>query len=119
MTPEQAKTLGKIEQKLNDMCSSNTKEHDQIRNQIQHNLDQVEIKMIDKNGQAQVRQLECRKMFDSRPKMPLMLWLFGGVFACLIIIGGLIFEVRNVVEVHIDKGEQYILEQTGEKTSLR
>ncbi len=119
MTPEQAKTLGKIEQKIDDLVDANKERHKEIKTEIKNNHSSVEKKLGDKDILSAARQIECQKMFDSRPKLPLMLWLFAGVFASLLMIGGLVFDLRNSVETHIDKGEQFILEYTGKPASLR
>lgn len=36
-------------------------------------------------------------MLDKRPKFSLILWLFGGVFFCLLMLGGFIFDNRNTI----------------------
>ena len=82
MTPEQSKVLYQIEQKLNDMCASNTREHKEIKDDIQ----KIEEYQND-------RSFECEKKFDERPKMNLFMWVLGGmggiVLTLSVIFGGI------------------------------
>ena len=83
MTPEQEKTLNQIEQKLNDMCVSNTKEHKEIKDTIKdiqkYQTDRVDI---------------CEKRFEDRPKYNVFMWIVGGIGATVItlsiIFGGIV-----------------------------
>jgi len=116
MTPEQAKILGKIEQTIYDLRESNGKDHAEIKQQVQHNLDTVESKFALRNGQLQTKQNDCQKMFDERPKLPLILWLFGGVFACLLMIGTMLYTINNSINNHIVAGQKsWMLDHPGQE----
>jgi len=83
MTPEQEKTLNQIEQKLNDMCVSNTKEHKEIKETIK-----------DIQDYQNTRVLDCEKRFEDRPKYNIFMWIVGGIGATVItlsiIFGGIV-----------------------------
>ena len=80
MTPEQAKVLNQIEQKVNDLCVNNTREHDEIKTRIKDVV----------NSQNE-RVDKCDTRFDERPKTNFIIKLMGGmcavVFALSILFG--------------------------------
>ena len=105
MTPEQAKILGQIEQKLNDICHSNAREHKEIKEQIQKNLDIMEDRFLNYGDRNQTQRIECQRMFDERPTNTLFYWVVGGVGG-LILVGfitltGLIMDARDKIDRHI------------------
>ena len=115
MTPEQAITLGKISQKIDDMCDSNKRDHGEIKDQIQVNLESVESRFNNLSSQKHERMIECGKMFDQRPKMNLFLWVMGGVFTCLLILGGMVINLDDKMTTHIQRAKHAFHQITGEE----
>jgi len=97
LTSEHLFILGKIQQAIDDMVVSNRHEHGDIRADLKRAEDKIE---------ANVRS-------------SLFFWVMSGVFVCMLILGGLIFDLRDRFESHIDAGEKYLLQQTGEDHNLR
>jgi hypothetical protein len=95
MTPEQAKQLAQIEQKLNDFCRSNALEHREIK-ETQINI----------NKKLDVDKTEVYKALNNRPRWNVVMWLIGGIFACLMIIGTMTYKVETKLENHIVAGER-------------
>ena len=102
MTPEQAKTLAKIEQKLDDLCVNNTRDHKQIN-------DRLNIQ----DGEHTTRNIECQKMFDVRPKMNLFLWFMAGIFLCIFTIGGFVYHIDVKIGDHIEVARTAYHQLTG------
>ena len=116
MTPEQAKTLGQIEQKIDDFVSINKEEHRLIREQIGLNREYVEARLIEKNGQAETRRLECQKIFDSKVSIGWFKWIVGGVFVCLLAIAGMMLDIDQSIERHIEAGQEaWLMDHPGEE----
>ena len=93
MTPEQSKTLTRVEQKLNDMCVSNTREHLEIKGDIKRAEDKL----------------------DNRVKPQLFYWVLGGVFFVLFLFGIRIADNKWDLEKHIDKARDAFHQITGEE----
>jgi len=103
MTPEQAKSLAQIEQKLNDLCVSNTAEHVELKgttNDI--------YKVVDEN------KSEMYKALNNRPRWSVVMWLIGGVFGCIAIIGTLMWHLDRKLEVHMDNSRAIYQQLTGQ-----
>lgn len=95
MTPEQAKTLGKIEQKLDDFCKLNAEEHKEIK-----------VSQFDINKRLDENKTEVYKALNNRPRWSVVMWLLGGVFTTLLIIATMTYQVETKIEKHIVAGEQ-------------
>ena len=91
MTPKQAETLTRVEQKLNDMCSSNTREHSEIKEDLKRTEDKM----------------------DNRIKPVLFYWVLGGVFACLLILGSMVMDIKDDLEMHMDRARHAFEDITG------
>ena len=94
LTPQQAETLAKIDQKLDDLVVNNTADHEQIR------LTQGDI--YDK---LDTGKTEMYQALNNRPRWSVMMWLIGGVFAAIMIVGTMVYHVEDMIENHIDAGQ--------------
>ena len=104
MTPEQAKTLAKIDQKLDDLYVNNAREHKEIKDN-----------MVRQNGFKETQVHEYQKMFDSRPKMTLFLWFMAGIFAVMFTIGGFVYHIDVKIEDHLDNARAVYHQLTGKE----
>jgi hypothetical protein len=95
MTPEQAQVLTRVEQKLNDMCVSNTREHKEIKD----NLKDIVLKV-------DTDKTEVYKALNNRPKWSVTMWLIGGIFTVLLLIGTFMYKIDTNIENHIVAGEK-------------
>lgn len=93
MTPEQHETLARVEQKLNDMCVSNTREHTEIKEDIKRAEDKL----------------------DNRVKPQLFYWVLGGVFVCLFILGGYVYQIDTKIDAHMERARHAFHQITGEE----
>jgi len=104
MTPEQSKTLYQIQQCLSDLKDQNEKEHEEIKttqNDIYDKLDG--------------NKTEVYKALNNRPRWNVVMWLLGGVFAAIMIIGGMVYNVDMDVKAHVKAGEAaWIMDHPGE-----
>jgi len=108
MTPEQAKILAQIEQKLNDFCRSNYLEHKEIK-EVQINI----------NKKLDADKSEVYKALNNRPKWSVTMWLIGGIFACLLMIATMTYRVDTKIENHIVAGEKaWLLDHPNEPIDL-
>lgn len=104
MTPEQAKTLAKIEQKLNDMCGSNTREHKEIKD--------TQINIWEK---IDVNKTEVYQALNNRPRWNVIMWLMGGIFTCLLFIGGFTYATKERLNKHVELSKDVFHQITGEE----
>lgn len=95
MTPDQEKTLIQIETKLSDFIERNGAEHEQIRKT------QVII-----DARLDETKTEFFRAINARPKWNVIMWLMGGLFAAMIMIGTLTYHIDSNIESHIVAGEQ-------------
>jgi len=102
MTPDQAKSLAQIEQKLDDLCASNTSQHDQLT------LTQGDI-----YEKLDAGKTEMYQALNNRPKWSVVMWLMGGVFASMIIIGTMIYHLDDRLETHMDNARGIYQQLTG------
>ena len=93
MTPEQSETLTRVEQSLKDLGAQNKTEHESIR------LTQSDIYEKLDSGKTEMYQA-----LNNRPKWSVTMWLLGGVFAALMIIGTMVYNIEDTLESHIDAG---------------
>ena len=96
MTPEQAQTLGKIEQKIDDFVINNSEQHVEMNEQLRAHATMVDEKL------------------EKRLKSGLFYWVMSGVFTCLLILGGLNMDIKWDLEHHMDKARQAFHSITGE-----
>ena len=108
MTPDQAKILAQIEQKLDDLCQHNANEHKELKSTINDIY-----KKVDED------KTEVYRALNNRPRWNVIMWLLGGVFASLIIIGSFMYDIDNKIEKHISAGEKIYLQDTGKIIDLR
>jgi hypothetical protein len=103
MTPEQAETLGKIKQKLDDLCVGNASEHKEIK-QTQNDI----------YNKIDVNKTEVYQALNNRPRWNVIMWLLGGVFASLLIVASMLYNVDNRLEQHLDNARAVFQKLTGE-----
>ena len=102
MTPLQAETLAKIEQKLDDLCVGNKVEHEQIR-----------VTQSDIYDKLDVGKTEVYKALNNRPRWDVMMWLLFGVFASLITVAGFTYHIDTKLTTHIEISKQVFHQLTG------
>lgn len=104
MTPDQAQALGRVEQKITDMCITNTKEHKEIR-------DVIDIMQASKEQ----RELASDKKFEARPTNKIFYWVMTGVFGMLFFIFGMMINLDSKINLHIDHAQDAYYQITGER----
>jgi hypothetical protein len=93
MSPEESKILYQIQQKLNDMCLSNARDHKEIKIDINRAEDKL----------------------DNRVKPQLFYWVLAGVFLCLFVLGGYVYKIDNNLDQHISRAKTAFHQITGEE----
>jgi len=105
MTPEQSETLAKIDQKLDDLCDTNTAAHNQ--------LTQTQGDIYDK---LDAGKTEMYQALNNRPRWSVVMWLIGGIFAAIIGVGTMVYHVEHMVDNHIQAGQEaWIKDHPGEE----
>jgi len=103
MTPNQAQALGRVEQKITDMCVTNTKEHREIK-------DIIDVMQTSK----ELRELASDKKFEARPTNKIFYWIMTGVFGMLFFIFGMLVNLDNKVDTHIINAQDAYYQITGD-----
>ena len=75
------------------MCASNTREHKEIKEDIKRAEDKM----------------------DNRVKPQLFYWVLGGVFVCLMILGGMVMRLQDDLDLHMDRARAAFHQITGEE----
>lgn len=102
MTPEQARALGRVEQKITDMCITNTKEHKEIKDII----DVIQIS-------RETRELACSAKFERRPTNKIFYWVLSGVFGMLFFLFGMMINIDQKIDVHVGYAKDAYHQITG------
>ena len=102
MTPEQAQILGRVEQKITDMCITNTKEHEEIK-------DKFEAIQASK----ETREIICDKKFENRLTNKIFFWVMTGVFAGLFFLFGMMTNIDHKLNMQINDTKDVYYQITG------
>ena len=94
MTPEQSELLIRIDQKLEDFSVINAAEHASIK-KTQDVID----------GRLNETKKDVFEALNHRPRWGVIMWLIGGIFAAIMIVGTMVYHVEDMIENHIDAGQ--------------
>lgn len=92
--------LIKVETHLCDLCRKLDK--------IDKTTDDIYEKIDEQKDTCAEVQRNNFDMLDKRPRWNIVLWLFGGVFVCLLMLGGFIFDNRNTINTYHPKVTQSV-----------
>lgn len=85
-------TLIKVEANLSNLCKQVCK--------IERTTDSIWLKIDEQKDNCTEIQRKNFEMLDKRPKWNIICWLFGGVFFCLLMLGGFILDNRTTINVY-------------------
>ncbi|HUU86372.1 MAG TPA: hypothetical protein VMX17_01295 [Candidatus Glassbacteria bacterium] len=102
MTPDQAKILAQIEQKLDDLCQHNANEHKELKSTINDIY-----KKVDED------KTEVYRALNNRPRWNVIMWLLGGFFLALVAVAGFAYRTDVKLTTHIEISKQVFHQLTG------
>ena len=89
---------------MNDLCATNTREHKAITDAQSDLYDKMD------NGKTEMYQA-----LNNRPRWNVIMWLIGGIFAAIVFVAGMTYNVECMVDDHIVAGQEaWIIDHPGE-----
>lgn len=65
---------------------------------IEKNTNDMHIKLDEQKEFCLERQTKNFEMLDRRPKWNIILWIFGGVFLCILMLGGMMLDNKQSIQ---------------------
>lgn len=84
--------LIRVDTHLDNLCKQICK--------IEKTTDDIYVKIDEQKDFCLERQNKNFEMLDKRPKWNIILWLFGGIFFCILMLGGFMLDNRSSINTY-------------------